>query len=147
MFEQSATEKLLADTRTLVEQGRYAEAIESYQTAMARSEHVDERLFAFAINGLGIVYMNEGKPQPALDCFIRAYNILCKRKEWRTDGAVVCDSIGVIYNNLGDYSKALEYEFRSLKIFNQLSEFTHAAEAFNIACSYLLRGLRQSVRP
>jgi CHAT domain-containing protein/tetratricopeptide (TPR) repeat protein len=138
MPEQSETERLLTAARTLVKQGRYQEAIEPYQTVMTRLEQVDERVFASAINGLGIVYYKLGENKAALDCFSRAFEILRKRKSWYQDAAVSCDSIGVIYNNQGDYNKALEYEFRALKLFNQTSDFIHVAEAFNnIAVTYI----------
>ncbi len=106
-----------------------------YQAALdygLRKLEIDDKDKSSALNIIGVTYWRMGKYDKALECYLKALNIL-EVSEDKPGIAPVLNNIGIIYNNMGDRKKALDYYNRSIKICEELELKKGLANSFNNA--------------
>ena len=110
------------------EQGDYASAIDFYTRSLAIMEEIGDKMgIASSLNNIGIIYKDQGdsadstgnkalsadKYASAIDYYTRSLAIREKMGDKRGIASSL-KNIGAIYNNQGDYSKAISYSNRAL---------------------------------
>ncbi|MCD4702140.1 MAG: tetratricopeptide repeat protein [Candidatus Aegiribacteria sp.] len=107
-----------------------------YQAALdygLRKLEIDEdRDKSSALNIVGVTYWRMGKYDKALECYLKALNILEDSGD-NSGTAPVLNNIGIIYNTMGDRKKALDYYNKSIKICEELDDKKGLANSFNNA--------------
>ena len=126
----------------LSDYARYDKAIEIYNRLIKQcedfygKEHPDT---AISYNNIGVVYINRGDYDKALEYFKQALEI----REKSIGKADSYNNIGIVYNNRGNYDKALEYLKQALDIYEKVLGKEHpdtAASYGNIGTIYANRG-------
>lgn len=69
---------------------------------------------AFALNGLGLIYMYQGDNRKAIDYYTQSLKIMEELGD-KKGVAASLNNIGLIYNEQGDYAKAIDHYTKSLK--------------------------------
>ncbi len=94
----------------------YPKAIENYQIALKRAtQYEDKILQATCLSEIANAYVNSGQNIIALDYYKRSLEIE-NRSEYQIS---TLGNMGVIYEDLGDYTHALENYQNSLKVFDR----------------------------
>jgi serine phosphatase RsbU (regulator of sigma subunit)/Tfp pilus assembly protein PilF len=106
-------------------------AIEYADKALERAEAADyEKGKAKSMHVLGMVMMNQGNYEKALNYYFRSLKISNKLND-KNAISTSSNNIGMVYWNQGKYDKALEYYLTSLKIDEELGNQNGMASSFN----------------
>jgi len=101
-------------------QGRYAEALESYQKALAIYERIrDQQGIADCYNNIGVINVDQGQYAEALESYQKALPIY-ERLDDRQGIANCYNNIGVINVYQGRYAEALEAYQKALAIYEPI---------------------------
>ncbi len=126
-------------------QGKYQKALESYQKALAiKRELGDEAGEALVLNNIGEIYRNQGQYPQALEYYQKALEIFQPFRRNNIFNVIVEDAtqaleisqpinnrkgkgatlhnLGVVYNELGQYSKALSFYQQALVIRREIGD-------------------------
>ncbi|MEM6264909.1 MAG: tetratricopeptide repeat protein, partial [Bacteroidota bacterium] len=102
--------------------------------------HFYQKSLGNALNNIGIIYMNKGDYQKAMEYFSQSLKI---REEMGNNSGIASSlsNIGTIYKNQGRYDKSLEYYFKSLRISEKLGNKSGIANSLNnIGYVYMNQG-------
>ena len=88
---------------------------------------------AYAYNRIGSILLKSRDYQAALGLFLQALSINNLYGVDNPDVATSLNNIGNAYFSLHDYSRALDYHFRGLRVFERIS----GPESSNVATSYI----------
>ncbi|MBC8205295.1 MAG: CHAT domain-containing protein, partial [FCB group bacterium] len=107
------------------------EALETYQTALAKSQQIgDKESEAKLLKGIGKVFSYQGNAQETLHYWEKELAIHRELGDRWGEGKTL-GNIGIIYDILSDYSKSLEYYQRSLKIKRELGDRKSESNSLN----------------
>jgi tetratricopeptide (TPR) repeat protein/serine phosphatase RsbU (regulator of sigma subunit) len=97
-------------------QGRYAEALESYQKALTIHELIgDQKGIATCHNDIGVIHAKQGRYDEALEAYQKALTI--RERIGGQQGIAICyNNIGIIHAKQGRYDEALEAYQKALTI-------------------------------
>ncbi|MFH1319197.1 MAG: tetratricopeptide repeat protein [Bacteroidota bacterium] len=124
-------------------QSDYEQARTNWQKMLELREQLgDKQGMAASYNNIGLIYWNQSDYPLALDYYFKSLKIeeeLLERRGnpdeigRRKQGiAMSYNNIGVIYENQSDYPHALDYYFKSLKIYEELGDKSTAlANSYN----------------
>src|SRR5205085_2814446 len=88
-------------------QADFAHALESFHRALELSQKIKHREGIIpALNSIGEVYRNQGQPERALEFYERARREVGDDDAWNM--AFIFNNIGMSYDALGDYDRAIE---------------------------------------
>jgi serine phosphatase RsbU (regulator of sigma subunit) len=90
----------------------------------------DEKGMAKAMHVLGMINMNQGNHDKALEYYFGSLKISKKLND-RNSLSISNNNIGMVYWNQGKYNKALEYFLISLKIDEELGNQSGMASSYN----------------
>jgi tetratricopeptide (TPR) repeat protein len=101
-------------------QGRYAEALEAYQKALAIHERIgDQQGIASSYNNIGTIHNAKGQYAEALEAYQKALTI--RERIGDQQGLADCyNNIGNIHNAKGQYAEALEAYQKALAIYERI---------------------------
>lgn len=133
--------RLNQEGQQLSRQGRYREALEKYQRALAIVRQIKER------RGEGIILTNIGVVQHKLGNYSQALEFhqqslaIARETGNRAIESTTLSNIGEVYRSLGEYSKALAVYQRALTIAKETNNrATEGTTLNNIGLVYLERG-------
>ena len=87
--------------------GGFAHSLESFHRALELSQKIKHREGIIpALNSIGEVYRNQGQPERALELYERARREVGDDNAWNM--AFIFNNIGMSYDALGDYERAIE---------------------------------------
>jgi len=112
-------------------QGRYAEALESYQKALTIRERIgDQQGIADCYNNIGIIHADQGRYAEALEAYQKALAI--HERIGDQQGIAICyNNIGNIYKAQGRYAEALEAYQKALAIRERIGDQRGMASSYN----------------
>jgi CHAT domain-containing protein/tetratricopeptide (TPR) repeat protein len=122
-------------------QGRYGEALEHYDQALAILRAVGDRAGeGVTLNNIGGVYEAQGRYGEALEHYEQALAILRAVGDRAGEG-VTLNNIGLVYDNQGRYGEALEHYDQALAITREVGDRAgEGATLNNIAAVYEAQG-------
>ncbi|PIP54973.1 MAG: hypothetical protein COX07_02435 [Bacteroidetes bacterium CG23_combo_of_CG06-09_8_20_14_all_32_9] len=114
-------------------QGLYDKAIEYYLKSLKITKEIgDKKEMAKCYNNIGMVHDNEGSYDKAIEYYFKSLKIFEELSKQNEDillkgeakkGMSQCyNNIGIVHTKHHNYDKAIEYYFKSLKIFEELSK-------------------------
>lgn len=133
----------------------WEKAFDAATQSLALAEQVgDKRSVAFMLNYVGKVYSNRNENRKALELFQRALKTIREAKASTTEQseiarvkrteANILNNTGLIYSDLGENEKALDFYNQSLKIRRETDDNDEEATTLsNIASVYSMRGEKQ----
>jgi CHAT domain-containing protein/uncharacterized protein HemY len=123
------------------DQGQYAEALKSYEQALAIVKQIKYRQGeAVILNEISAVYRKLGQYAKAIEILEQASVILKQTGDRAGEGGII-NNIGLVYRYLGEYTKALEYFQRALAITKEVgNKAQQGAILTNIGSIYNRRG-------
>jgi hypothetical protein len=123
-------------------QGRYAEALEAYQKALAIHERIgDQQGIAISYNNIGNIHAAQGRYAEALEAYQKALTI--RERIGDQQGIAICyNNIGNIHYAQGRYAEALEAYQKALAIHERINDQEGLALSYdNIGTLYQAQGL------
>src|SRR5919199_1022551 len=118
--QNTEAQKLYEEANQQYRDGRYREAIQTYQQALVIYKKIGDRSSQGAtLNSMGAIYHQQGNYNQALKFYQQALAI---RKEVgdRIGEGRTLNNLGLLYDNQGQYAKALEFYQQALAIFQTL---------------------------
>jgi len=92
---------------TYLKQSDFAHALESFERALALSQKIGHREGIIpALNSIGEVYRGQGQPERALEYYDRARKQVGDDNAWNM--AFIFNNIGMSYDAIGDFDRAIE---------------------------------------
>jgi two-component system, NarL family, sensor kinase len=99
------------------QKGNLEKAVEFLERGIKIQEEIDCKIeIANTLNTIGAIYSNSGKPDLALNYYLKSLRIANEIGKDASDvTAFAMGNIGMVYDNLGQHKLALEYFFQSLR--------------------------------
>jgi serine phosphatase RsbU (regulator of sigma subunit) len=129
-------------------QENYSKALEYGNRCVALDESAGELLHLAADYGnLGIIYSDTKQPQKALDYFLKGLKIEEEHNADKRELTFTMNNVGIGYDAVGNFAKALEYQQKVLKIRRDLKDdYGIAASLINIGSVYAeLKEYKQAI--
>jgi tetratricopeptide (TPR) repeat protein len=127
-------------------QRRFCEALNAYaevSTLAKRSSLDDPQLDLELLNGLGVIYFNQGQLKKAEVQFARAIKVRPSGNDLTLDVAKVLNNLATIYSSKHDYQKSADSYTRALELTEQALGSSHPNLTFllgNLGFVYIRMG-------
>ncbi|PZV17611.1 MAG: hypothetical protein DCF21_09135 [Leptolyngbya sp.] len=128
-------------------QGRYLDALNSYNQSLVIDQEIGagEVSFAITYEEIGDIHRRQGDYDAALDFYEKALDIYVRRNS-RFRQATTLNGIGIVFDNRGQYSQALEYYKQALILAEELDrQSLQNSIKFNMASYSTIMGDFQEV--
>ena len=110
----------------------YEKALEHYNRALRYFEETGDKVaIASIINNRANIFLQWGKLDQALADYIESLKIKEEMKAPQTNIALTLENTGIIYRELGEYNKALEYHEKALDTYKMIGSKMGIARSLN----------------
>jgi len=124
-------ERLLNQANQMTREGKYSEAIDTYQQVLEISIAENDRsLEGFSLTNLGAIYQIIRDYQQALNFFERAL-VIIRETPHSTNTITLLNNLGLIYASLGEYNSAFESYQEALALTRGLGNRTAEGISLN----------------